>query len=187
MSEVQVTSDAVTVYSGSAGMVEVGNVGAVDVKVAAGGCGTKVRPGQTVTFRTGGAAVTAVTYGATAGRVTVGVAGGSRFGAPPGVAESDVPGSDAWLARWAPFYEAMASGVVTRDPVSGAPTAVGVVWPDGTAGAWTGSPSRVLSADGEVDSWAITYVGRVTRTVTQPPFKRSSTGSLVERPPLVVS
>lgn len=76
------------------------------------------------------------------------------------------------------------SGAVTRDS-NGAATSAAVVWPDGSPGTYTGTPSA--SFPGAIDSYTITYGSPVTRTYTQPAVTRDATGAAVTVPSIVVS
>jgi hypothetical protein len=71
-------------------------------------------------------------------------------------------------------------GVVTL--TSGAPTSAAVVWPDGTAGVYTGTPS--VTFPGSIDSYTLTYG---TTTYTQPAVTRDASGNVTNQPAIVVS
>lgn len=71
-------------------------------------------------------------------------------------------------------------GVVTRD-AAGAAVSADVVWPDGTAGEYTGTPSATFA--GAIDSYTITY-GDLT--YTQPAVTRDPAGNLTNRPAITV-
>lgn len=79
--------------------------------------------------------------------------------------------------------EVLISGSITRDS-NGAPTSAAVVWPDGTPGTFTGTPSAVL---GSLDGWAITYGDPVTRTYTQPAVTRNGSGAVTNQPAIVIT
>lgn len=80
--------------------------------------------------------------------------------------------------------EALIIGAITRD-INGAPTSANVVWPDGTAGTFTGTPSEDFP--GALDSYAITYGNPATRTYTQPPVTRDTAGNITNQPAIVIS
>lgn len=77
--------------------------------------------------------------------------------------------------------EAIIVGVITRD-AGGAPTSAAVVWPDGTAGTYTGTPSVTFA--GSIDSYTITY--GTTRTYTQPAVTRDAAGYITNQPAIVL-
>jgi hypothetical protein len=66
---------------------------------------------------------------------------------------------------------------------NGAPTSAAVVWPDGTTGAFTGTPS--VAFPGSLDSYTITY--GTTRTYTQPTVTRDGSGNITNQPAIVLS
>jgi hypothetical protein len=70
---------------------------------------------------------------------------------------------------------------ITRDS-NGAVTSADVLWPDGTAGTFTGTPSSAFP--GALDGYAITY-GALT--YTQPTMTRDSNGAVIARPAITVS
>ncbi|QDG65862.1 hypothetical protein NIBR502772_06190 [Pseudarthrobacter sp. NIBRBAC000502772] len=78
--------------------------------------------------------------------------------------------------------ELLIVGAITRDS-GGAPTSAAVVWPDGTAGTFTGTPSATFP--GSLDSYTITY--GTTRTYTQPTVTRDGTGTITNQPAIVLS
>jgi len=65
----------------------------------------------------------------------------------------------------------------------GAPTSAAVVWPDGAAGVFTGTPS--VAFPGSLDSYTITY--GTTRTYTQPTVTRDASGNITDQPAIVLS
>ncbi len=73
-------------------------------------------------------------------------------------------------------------GAITRDG-NGAPTSAGVVWPGGTTGTFTGTPSGTFP--GSLDSYTITY--GTTRTYTQPTVTRDGNGNITTQPAIVLS
>lgn len=75
-------------------------------------------------------------------------------------------------------------GNITRN-TDGAATSASVVWPDGTAGTYTGTPS--LTFAGAIDSYTITYGSPVTKTYTQPSVTRDSNGAVISRPAITVT
>jgi len=83
----------------------------------------------------------------------------------------------AQLARdpWALF-----SGTITY--TSGAPTSAAVLWPDGTTGVYTGTPSATFP--GSIDAYTITK-GAIT--YTQPAVTRDASGNITLQPAIVVS
>lgn len=60
----------------------------------------------------------------------------------------------------------------------GAPTSAAVVWPDGTTGVYTGTPS--VAFPGSIDAYTITY--GTTRTYTQPAVTRDADGTITNQP-----
>lgn len=79
--------------------------------------------------------------------------------------------------------EVLITGTITRDS-NGAPTSAAVVWPDGTPGTFTGTPSTVLGA---LDGWAITYGSTVTKTYTQSAVTRDGSGAVTNQPAIVLT
>jgi hypothetical protein len=71
-------------------------------------------------------------------------------------------------------------GPVTLD-AAGAATSAAVVWPDGTEGTYTGTPSGTFA--GAIDSYTITY-GETT--YTQPAVTRDGAGNITNRPAITV-
>lgn len=61
---------------------------------------------------------------------------------------------------------------------NGAPTAAAVIWPDGTEGNYTGTPSAIFP--GSIDAYTITY--GTTRTYTQPAVTRDAAGTITNQP-----
>ena len=59
----------------------------------------------------------------------------------------------------------------------GAPTSAAVVWPDGTEGIYTGTPSAAFP--GSIDAYTIT---RGTTTYTQPAVTRDAAGNIINQP-----
>ena len=76
--------------------------------------------------------------------------------------------------------EVLFSGPITL--TAGAPTSAAVTWPDGTVGAYTGTPS--VAFPGSIDSYTIT---RGTVTYTQPAVTRDSAGNITNQPAITVS
>ncbi len=94
-------------------------------------------------------------------------------------------GSDNWLKAWATNPDSLIrSTTITRDG-NGAATGASVIWPDATAGTYTGTPS--VSLAGAIDSYVITYAGATTKTVTQPAVTRDASGAVTVRPALTVA
>jgi hypothetical protein len=79
--------------------------------------------------------------------------------------------------------EVLITGTITRD-ANGAPTSAAVVWPDGTPGTFTGTPSAMLGA---LDGWAITYGEPATKTYTQPAVTRNGSGAVTNQPAIVLT
>jgi hypothetical protein len=79
--------------------------------------------------------------------------------------------------------EVLISGPITRDG-NGAPISAAVVWPDGTAGTFTGVASAVLGA---LDGWSITYGDPVIRTYTQPAVTRNGSGVITVQPAITIT
>lgn len=102
--------------------------------------------------------------------------------------DTESPGTDGWLRRWARNPDALITGDITRDADTGALLSAPVVWPDGTTGVLTGTPTQVRDASGELDSWTVTYVNQAgTRTVTQPPLQRGDRGEVITVPAITVT
>lgn len=72
--------------------------------------------------------------------------------------------------------EVLFSGAVTRDS-NGAPTSVGVVWPDSVTGTYTGTPSGTFP--GSIDAYTIT---KGAATYTQPAVTRDAAGNITNQP-----
>lgn len=72
--------------------------------------------------------------------------------------------------------EAMFTGTITY--VAGAPTSAAVIWPDGTTGVYTGTPSTAFP--GSIDAYTITY--GTTLIYTQPAVTRDSAGNITNQP-----
>jgi len=89
----------------------------------------------------------------------------------------------ATYAQLARTPEVLISGPITRDG-DGAPISAAVIWPDGTAGTFTGTPSAVLGA---LDGWSITYGDPVSRTYTQPAVTRNASGTVTNQPAITIS
>ena len=77
--------------------------------------------------------------------------------------------------------EALIVGAITL--TAGAPTSAAVVWPDGTTGVFTGTPSATFP--GALDAYTITY--GTTRTYTQPTVTRDANGNITNQPAIVLS
>jgi hypothetical protein len=92
---------------------------------------------------------------------------------------------DALLAQAAANPDVLIVGAITRD-ANGAATSAGVVWPDGTTGAYT---ATVLNAThlGAVDAYTVTYAGTPVLTYTQPAVTRDANGAVTNRPGMVVT
>ena len=71
--------------------------------------------------------------------------------------------------------EALFVGAITY--TGGAPTSAAVVWPDGTEGIYTGTPSTEFP--GSIDGYTIT---RGTTTYTQPAVTRDAAGNITNQP-----
>jgi hypothetical protein len=67
----------------------------------------------------------------------------------------------------------------------GAITVASIVWPDGTPGVFTGTPST--AALGSVDAWMATYAGTPVKTVTQPTVTRDTDGNVTGQPYITVA
>lgn len=76
--------------------------------------------------------------------------------------------------------EALFVGPITL--TAGAPTSAGIVWPDGTTGVYTGTPSATFP--GSIDSYTLTYG---TRVYTQPTVTRDTAGNITNQPAITVS
>lgn len=72
--------------------------------------------------------------------------------------------------------EAMFTGTITL--TNGAPTSAAVVWPDGTTGVYTGTPSAAFP--GSIDAYTITY--GTTLVYTQPAVTRDINGNITNQP-----
>lgn len=95
------------------------------------------------------------------------------------------PGTYAEYVALAADPALLIFGEVVRD-VDGAVMAAGVIWPDGTLGAFSATAVSA-SLPGAVDSYTITYGAPVVRTYTQPAVTRDADGAVIDRPTLVVS
>ena len=76
--------------------------------------------------------------------------------------------------------EVLFTGAITL--TDGAPTSAAVVWPDGTAGTYTGTPSGAFP--GSIDAYTLTHG---TATYTQPAVTRDAAGNITNQPAIVVS
>ena len=72
--------------------------------------------------------------------------------------------------------EAMFAGAITY--TGGAPTSAAVIWPDGTTGTYTGTPSATFP--GSIDSYTITY--GTALIYTQPAVSRDAAGNITNQP-----
>jgi hypothetical protein len=166
----------------------------------------RITPGRTYTVERIDGTANTVTLTATDGDTLNGTANGSitlpaweavtidrldagwrtrGFGGGEASAATGAAGTDAWLKVHAGGdLDALIVGVITRDG-NGAATSAGVVWPDGTTGAYA---ATTVSTEfpGAVDAYTITYVGSVTKTVTQPLVTRDSSGAVTTRPEMTV-
>lgn len=97
---------------------------------------------------------------------------------------AELPSRYAVYANLAANPDSIIVGTVTRDS-NGAATSAPVVWPDGTTGVYTGTPSADFP--GAVDSYSITYLGATTITYTQPTVTRNSVGAVTSRPAITVA
>lgn len=162
--------------------------------------------GRSFTVRRLDASASSVTVSATGGETLNGVTNGSisipgreqvefvggdgawitvGYGGAESAAATAAPGTDEWLKLHAGGnLDALIVGTVTRD-VNDAATSADVEWPDGTAGVYTGTPS--VGTLGAIDSYTVTYVGPVTKTVTQPTVTRNASGAVTARPEMTVS
>jgi hypothetical protein len=77
--------------------------------------------------------------------------------------------------------EALITGPIELE--DGAPVSAAVLWPDGTEGVFTGTPSATFP--GSVDAYTITYGD--TRTYTQPAVTRDANGTITNQPAIVLS
>ncbi|QAY16081.1 hypothetical protein SEA_ELESAR_29 [Arthrobacter phage Elesar] len=101
--------------------------------------------------------------------------------------ETNAVNLDGQYARYAQLArtpEAIIAGTVTRD-AAGAITSAAVVWPDGTPGTFTGTPSAAFP--GALDSYAITYGDPLVRTYTQPAVTRDAAGAITNQPAISIS
>lgn len=76
------------------------------------------------------------------------------------------------------------TGAVVRD-ANGAEVSGSVLWPDGTMGVYSGTPST--SSPGAVSAYTITYAGERTLTIAQPAVTRNSDGTISNRPALTIT
>lgn len=76
--------------------------------------------------------------------------------------------------------EVLMVGALTRS-ASGAITSAAVVWPDGTAGVFTGTPSGTFP--NALDSYTITHG---TSTYTQPTVTRNAAGNITTQPAITL-
>lgn len=72
------------------------------------------------------------------------------------------PGNTIWLQQIAADFGFTFTAITAVDAATGLPTAATVRWPDGTAGAFTGTTDGVNGYTGYVVTWA----GGTTKTVT---------------------
>lgn len=91
---------------------------------------------------------------------------------------------EAALVQLARSPEALFSGTVTRN-ADGAPISANVVWPDGAAGVYAGTPSETWPA--VIDSYTITKSGTQVLTYTQPMVTRNDAGDITSRPAITIA
>jgi hypothetical protein len=72
--------------------------------------------------------------------------------------------------------EQLISGPIELE--NGAPVGAAVIWPDGTEGVYTGTPS--VAFPGSIDGYTITYGD--TRTYSQPVVTRDAAGNITNQP-----
>lgn len=95
------------------------------------------------------------------------------------------PVTDAALMGWA-LVQAFRP---TAPPIRNADQAVvsmSFEWPDGTAGSYTAT-ALSTAFPGATDAWSATYVGAVTKTVTQPAVTRDSNGAVTVQPSITIT
>lgn len=80
---------------------------------------------------------------------------------------------------------AVAYTSITRN-LYGTATSASVTWPDGTFGVYTATNLSSLFT-GAVDAYTVTYLGSVTRTLTQPTVTRDSSGAVINQPVITVT
>jgi hypothetical protein len=88
----------------------------------------------------------------------------------------------ASLAGWA-LEQAFSVSSVTRD-ANGVVTSANIVWPDGVAGVFT---TDTIDASNAINAWHATYVGPVTKTVTQAAVTRDANGNVTVQPAITIS
>lgn len=88
------------------------------------------------------------------------------------------------LSAWA-YAQTFQLVSATRD-ANGAITTASIVWPDGTAGAFTTDVAST-AFPGAIDAWHATYAGTPTRTVTQPTVTRDANGAVTVQPAITIS
>ena len=93
-------------------------------------------------------------------------------------------GQFAWLVEIV-AADGLTYNSITRDANNAVLSAV-VTWPDNTPGVWT---ADIVSTAflGVVDSYHVTYIGYVQKTVTQPAVTRNASGAITNQPGLVVA
>lgn len=91
---------------------------------------------------------------------------------------------EAALLQLARTPEALFSGSVVMNG-DGAPTSAQVVWPDGSAGVYSGTASGVWPM--LIDSYTITKTGVPVKTFTQPTVTRNDAGRITTRPAITIT
>jgi len=81
---------------------------------------------------------------------------------------------------WAADPSKLWTGVITY--INGAATSAAILWPDGTAGTYAGTPSGTFPS--AVDSYTLTHGAD---TYTQPTVTRDAAGNITTRPAITVS
>ncbi|MBR8201684.1 hypothetical protein [Burkholderia vietnamiensis] len=72
----------------------------------------------------------------------------------------------------------------TRD-VNGVLTYGQIIWPDGATGEFFADSQDATT--GAINAWHATYIGDVTRTITQPPVTRDASGGVIAQPQIVIT
>lgn len=110
----------------------------------------------------------------TAPALILSVAGATGVVTAPQISEAQ-----GLYLSWAADPSKLWTGTVTRD-AGGAATAAAILWPDGTTGAYTGTPSATFA--GAVDAYTLTHG---STTYTQPAVTRDANGNITNQPAII--
>ena len=87
------------------------------------------------------------------------------------------------LLGWA--YGSLFRVVTATRDANGAITTASIIWPDGTAGAFT-TDTASTAFPGAIDAWHATYASSPAKTITQPAVTRDSSGAVIAQPAITI-